>query len=302
MESLRYGIITIAILLLVVALTFFSVVLNESRNRTPAAELINQLYFPEADSIDAVSYNPSTRQLYAADKQNGVIYVADLKGRIWGKLKHRRYGEKGFLSIYDIAFYENGLLVSDPLERQIFYCRLKRTPAEFIESTLPVNFRPGLIHSPDSQSVYATGIQLPLIYRFDEFGKIADVIQFSGLKGSLQATGIYSSVKNIKVSDSNLSSILNISRSRSERIKLSGRTGSYSPFGLTEYNGFLVTADPFFGEVIFFESSGREVFSFGKSRNPEKSLNLPVDVCCYKNLIFVAEKGGRRVSVWRIRY
>lgn len=302
MESLRYGIITIAILLLIVASTFFSIILNQVKNKTPVVELISQLNFPDAKSIDAVSYNPFTQHVYAVDKQSGVIYVADLKRKIRGKIKHRSYGEKGFLSIYDITSYENGLLVSDPLERQIFFCRLGEKPTEFIESTLPINFRPGLIYSPDSQAVFVAGVQLPVVYRFDEFGKISDAIQISNLKRSMQATGIYFSGESILVIDADLSSILRISGGRLERIRLFGRVGSYSPFGLAEYKGLLITADPFFGEIIFFGNNGRELFSFGKSRNFEKSLNLPIDVCCYHNLIFVAEKGGRRVSIWKITY
>lgn len=291
-----------SILLIFLALTFVFTVLSLLTGSREPYELVipefeSRIEFEGAASIDNLAFNPMTKLLYIADSGTPEIYVTDLNGNICGHLSRRSYGEEGISSVADLCSYANGILISDSLERQVFYFRCDSKATEFIEDELPIDFVPGKIATINDREVIVFNSNGTDFIIVNEFGSIEKrEVLTENTKPDI--TGVSFNNKNIYVLLGSSASIIEISSEGERKVVLKGRKGAYSPFGLSINSGYFLIADPFYGEVIFFDDKGNEAGSFGGFELTER-LELPVDIDSYGDYFFVAEKGGAQVSIWK---
>lgn len=294
-ESLVLVTLVLSIFVFSIALYIFT---NQSSNSLNTPSFARKIVFKEAQSIDLIACNKEKNLIYACDAENGVIYVSDFKGNIIGRIRKREYGKEGFLSVKDITSYENGLLVSDPLQRQVYFCLLGKTPVEFIETTMSVLFKPGVLATGDYMSVYVVDDNRPYIYRFGPDGRLIESeVYDESMKGSISA--ICSNGNKLYLISNKTAELLIIDEKKCSKFKLKGRKGDYFPFSAGFFGNFLLAADPFYQEVIAFNKRGSEVTSFGYSISVERQMDLPVDLEVCGDTILVAEKKERSVSFWK---
>ncbi|MCX7831926.1 MAG: hypothetical protein N2440_03390 [Actinobacteria bacterium] len=293
---------SVILIAVVLSIFVFSIVLyafiSQSSNSLSTPSFVKKIVFKEAQSIDLVSCNQEKGLIYACDAENGVIYISDLKGNLVGRIRKREYGKEGFLSVKDITSYENGILVSDPSQRQVFFCLQGKTPVEFIETTMSVLFRPGVLTTGDYMSVYVVDDARPYVYRFGPDGRLIESkVYDTSLKGGISS--IQSNGKKLYLISNKTAEVLVFDAKKYSKFKLKGRKGDYYPFSAGFFDDLLVAADPFYQEVILFNMKGKEVASFGYSVSAERKMDLPVDLEVCGDTILVAEKKERSVSFWK---
>lgn len=301
MERIQLILITLIVMLLIVfSSAFYLIFLSQGRDfSTPSFS--GKIIFKSAFSIDGVRYDAEKRLIFAFDSQQGVIYVSNLNGKLIGKIRKRKYGESGFLSIKDILPYENGILVSDPEQRQVFFARLNSKQVEFIDARMPVLFKPGKLARGEYLTVYVADYSGSEVYRFGPDGSYLGKITVHENSDEAIAGMDYKDGC-LYLLFQNSSKIACLNRRSKYEISLSGRKGQYLPFDLRKAGNYFFVPDPIYQEVLIFEKSGREVSSFGYSVSPERKMDLPVSIDVYGNLVFVAEKKERSVSIWKTSF
>lgn len=273
-------------------------------SRVPSAPVfVKKIVFEESLSIDQVAYNGETGMIFAADSRSGTIFCCDLDGRMAGKIKSREYGESGFLNIKDLEAYENGVLVSDDSQRQVFFLKPGSKQVEFIETTMPVSFRPGKICAEGSERIYIADAFQPDIYCFGPDGKL---LWKRTVKESGPVEQVFSGIDAwrgiLYIASQEYGEVVQIKGFKKRVIRLYGRKGSYTPFDIAVEGSYMLVADPIYQEVIVFDGSGKEVSSFGRSLAEERRLGAPVGLDFSDGLIFVADRAERSVSIWKASF
>lgn len=286
-------------LLFVVFLTLAYVIFLLPSKTLTTPDYFKKIVFKDALSIDHVSFNPENNCLYVADSTKGEIYVCNENGKIIGKIEKRSYGKKGFLEIKDILSYENGVLVSDSSQRQIFFARPGKTPTEFIDTTMSVFFKPGALSRGDYLSIYVADEGQPVVYNIGPDGKVLKRLTYRVCSDCI-ISGLSYERGALCLAVPNYGEIFFIGALKEKKVKLSGRKGSYYPLSFKTFEGNFVIADPFYQEVIIFNQNGKEVASFGFSIQENRRLDVPVDFDIYGRTFFVAEKRERSVSIWKV--
>jgi|GEM_PF-6466877 len=299
MRDIEIPALVIVLLLTVVVLTLLLVLFGQEKEIFVAPVFSGKIHLPGAASCDVVAYNSEFDLIFAADGVLGKIYVFKLDGRLVAEFKRREYGKTGFLAVRDLLSYENGVLVSDPVERQVFFLNLKRGPVEVLDDRLSVKFSPGALADGPEQSFFLVDDGCSCIYRISPQGKVLEKLNFSKEYSHLPAM-VFKNGSLILLSDKKAKMVF-VSKRNFKTVKLQGRTGSYYPFDLLAYNGLFYVADPFYQEVIVFEGNGYEKGSFGRSVVAARQLDLPVSIDMGDGFIFVAEKKERCVTLWKLK-
>lgn len=290
--------------LFLVFLVTLAYVASSHVSKVPAAPVfLKKITFDESLSIDFVAYNVDTGMLFAADQQSRTVFCSDLDGKMTGRIKSREYGQSGFLSIRDLEAYENGVLVSDDLQRQIYFLKPGTKQVEFIESTMPVSFRPGKICTEGSDRIYVADALQPAVYCFGAEGRLLWKRNLGNPELNDEGfSGIDASRGHLYLVSQKTGEVIELSSSIKRLLKLRGRKGSYLPFDLKVDGKNLIVADPIYQEVIVFDASGKEVLSFGHSVAKERRLHMPVGIDVSGSLIFVADRRERSVTIWKASF
>lgn len=299
MRNIEIPALIIVVLLTLVALTLLLLLFGQEKEAFVAPVFAGKIHLGGAASCDAVAYNSEFNLIFAADSVLGRIYIFRPDGRLVTEFKKREYGKTGFLAVRDLLSYENGVLVSDPAERQVFFLKPGKEPVEVLDDEFPVKFDPGTLARGPGQSFFLVDEGCSCVYRISPQGKILERQGFPGHFDQIPAVA-FKNGRLILLSGKNAEMVF-MDKKNFKKVKLKGRTGSYYPFDLLVLGDFSYVADPFYQEVIVFDSSGREKGSFGRSVVAARQLDLPVSMDYGDGYIFVAEKKERCISVWKLK-
>lgn len=249
----------------------------------------------------SLAYVPEQEILYVSDPGSGYIYGFSAKGELKKVLRPRKYGEKGFLMPGYIESYEGNLLVSDPMQNQIFvYNEKGECSCEFIESEMPLSFSPGPVAAFGNGRVAVSDLNNNTVIIFAPTGrKIKEIGKKAKEKLFVRNNGMDIEGEKIYLSDYVLQQVIIVGLRDINRINLEDEgESSIFPKGLKVTGGMIYLADPLFSKVFGFKLDGTLKMDFGQSTSSKKSLYLPVDIEIFSNKIFVLEKGNKRISVW----
>jgi hypothetical protein len=299
MREIEMPFLIIVVLLVVVAFTLLLIFLDQEKTEFVSPIFVGKIKLPGAVSCDLVAYNSEFDLLFAADAVNGKIHVFSREGKKLSEFKRREYGKTGFLALRDLLAYENGVLVSDPLERQVFFLKVNGRPVEVLAAKLPVSFKPGLMAAGPEQSFFVVDDGSGCVLRVSPQGTILEKRNLL-LSYATSISGAYFD-GTLLLASGKMSGLLLNKGNSFKTIRLQGRSGSYYPFDLLKRGAIIYIVDPFYQEVIAFNVSGREIGSYGRSIVVGRQLDLPVNIDAGDGLIFVAEKKERCVSIWKLQ-
>lgn len=265
--------------------------------------------FAEGELVGPVAVAYSDALVYVSDPGAGVVRAYDRYGAPRRVLRPREYGTEGFLLPGRLCPYENGVLVCDPEQRQLFfYDRRGRCVSAFIDTPLTSNFRPEAVAASRDGRVAVADNANRSILVFGPDGRLR--ARFDGAPGQsghrgaslfARCSGLVWLGGDICLLDADRLEIVRVDPAsrRVERVRLSVRATDVGFLeGLAVRAGRFLVADALLSRVYEFDEDGALLGWFGAAMDERKRLSLPVAVAAVGDELFVVEKGARRVSAW----
>lgn len=255
-----------------------------------------------------VSIVCSAGTVYVSDPGAGLVVAHAVDGESTRTIAPRSYGTEGFLVPGQLCAYEGGVLVADPSQRQVFYYdRHGCCGSAFIESDMPVDFRPDALGAFSDGRVVVADNSAHRLYVFGPDGRLRNVIggeiEEGGQKRAVFAhcSGLVVRGAYIYVLDSDRLEILVVDARGTYRrrvpLRVPRRDVGYVS-GLALKGSHVLVADALLSRVYDFDATGRLTGTFGESLDQKKQVVGPVSLALCGSKLFVVEKAAGRVSIW----
>jgi len=246
--------------------------------------------------------------VYVSDPGAGLVVAHAVDGESTRTIAARSYGTEGFLVPGQLCAYEGGFLVADPVQRQVFYYdRNGCCESAFIESDMPVDFRPDALGAFSDGRVVVADNSAHRLYVFGPDGRLRNVIgEEVGKDGQKKAlfarcSGLAVRGAYIYVLDPDRLEVLVVDARGTYRkrvpLRVQRRDIGYVS-GLALKGGHILVADALLSRIYEFDATGRLAGTFGESLDQKKRVVGPVSLALCGSRLFVVEKAAERVSVW----
>ncbi len=240
----------------------------------------------------------SKGELYVADNGAHEVLIFDLKGYPLYRLGKKQ----GIRNPFDVAAHNDRIYLSEEGSPDIKILSYRGEPAGRVSSSGAEKFYPGQIYIGAGGNIYAVDKSKPSAVVFDAKGGL--VMEISGKFGSLADVSaddarVYLvtpySKRVIQVYDSNGARVMGF-----EALEGQGGTLALPVAAKPDADGNIWVVDALHG-IAIYDKDGREIGRFGEYGEDKGQLFFPIDIDFDGlNMVYILEKGAKRVSVFRV--
>lgn len=244
----------------------------------------------------------SKGELYIADNGSHEVLIFDLKGYPLYRLGKKQ----GLKNPFDIAAYKDRIYLSEEGSPDIKIFNYRGAQEGRVSSNGKEKFYPGQIYIDAAGKIYAVDKSKPGVVVFDVEGRL--VLEITG-----ETSGKFGSLADVSADEARIYLVTPYSRRviqvydssgvrlmGFEALEGQGGTLALPVAAKPDKDGNIWVVDALHG-IVIYDKDGRELGRFSEYGKEKGQVFFPIDLDFDgSNMVYILEKGAKRVSVFMI--